>query len=407
MIRIIFLLLPWSLAYAQDAGPPNIRGGIGGKIIKVTNLNNSGPGSLLAAINLQGPRIVVFEVGGTIDYNSSTIEIKEPFLTIAGQTAPSPGITLINASIIVKSHDVIIEHIRIRTGSSKRVKGEPDALNTNAAYNLIINHCSISWGIDENCSVSGPRFAGNNVADWRKNTSHNIRITNNIISEGLRNSIHSKGEHSKGTLVHDNATDVLIARNLYASNMDRNALFKGGTTAVFLNNFIYNPGKKAIKYALVKEEWEGREYQPGKLTVIGNVLQNGPDTQKMCLMEVSRTGPCRIYMEDNSAYDLQGKPICLYHGDERMLVSKRPIWFQELTVIPSHQLEKHIVKSVGARPWDRDLVDKRIVNELQNRNGKIIDSEAEVGGYPKMKNTRFRFLEKEWDMKTMQKKSSQ
>lgn len=405
MTRLFILLFSWSFLFAPSDSVYHIKGGRSGRIIKVTNLNSSGPGSILEAINSSGPRLIVFEVGGSIDMKSSMIKIKEPFVTIAGQTAPSPGITLFNCSLEVTGHDIIIQHIRIRTGSSRRKKGEPDAVNTNAAYNVLIDHCSISWGIDENCSVSGPRFSGKDLNEWRKNTSHNIQITNNIISEGLRNSTHSKGEHSKGTLVHDNATNILIYRNLYASNMDRNALFKGGTTGVFLNNYIYNPGQKAVKYALVKQEWEGHEYQSGQLTVIGNILQYGPDTQKMCLIDVSKTAPCQIYMDDNAAYDLKGKSVCLYNGDTTMLVKQRPVWFPDLKVIPASGLKKKIIADVGARPWDRDLVDKRIIGEIQTLNGKIIDSELEVGGYPIMKRTHSKFIEKDWDIKNMQRKN--
>lgn len=91
-------------------------GGRGGRIIRVTTLAADGPGSLKAALEAKGPRIVVFEVGGVIDMARQTITIREPYLTIAGQTAPSPGITLIRSGIDIATHDVIMRHIRVRTG---------------------------------------------------------------------------------------------------------------------------------------------------------------------------------------------------------------------------------------------------------------------------------------------------
>ena len=96
-------------------------GGRGGRILRVTNLNASGPGSLREAIEAQGPRIVVFEVGGVIDFGRTVLDIREPYLTIAGQTAPSPGITIIRGGIDIRTHDVILRHLRIRTG----VDGQP------------------------------------------------------------------------------------------------------------------------------------------------------------------------------------------------------------------------------------------------------------------------------------------
>jgi hypothetical protein len=116
-------------------------GGRGGAVVRVTNLNPAGPGSLRAALERSGPRIVVFEVGGVIDLGLTTLTIDEPFLTIAGQTAPSPGITLIRGGIDIRAHDVIVRHIRIRPGVSgqgPRSGWEVDGLSTVGAWNVII-----------------------------------------------------------------------------------------------------------------------------------------------------------------------------------------------------------------------------------------------------------------------------
>ncbi len=105
----------------------------------------------------------MFEVGGVIDMQKHEIKIKEPFLTLAGQTAPSPGITVIRTGIDVLTHDVILQHIRVRTGTAgaePRKGRAPDAFSTIGAHNVIVDHCSMTWAVDENLSASGPRFTG-------------------------------------------------------------------------------------------------------------------------------------------------------------------------------------------------------------------------------------------------------
>lgn len=382
-------------------------GGIGGKIIRVTSLASKGPGSLREALETAGRRVIVFEVGGIIDLKGSVLRIREPFATIAGQTGPSPGITVIDGGIAVETHDVVIQHIRVRTGASRHKTGkwEPDAMVTVGAYNVLIDHCSITWGVDENCSASGPRFAGKRPTDWKKGTSHRVTISNNIIAEGLSNSTHSKGEHSKGTLVHDNATEIVISRNLYASNRDRNALFKGGTTALFLNNFIYNPGRAAVRYDLIDKEWQGYAHQKGNLAVIGNVLQLGPSSADVPLMQ-SGKGLCDIYLSDNIARNIDGSRATVFRGDRKRLNVSPPQWVRTFKVLSAEEVEKAIVNDVGARPWDRDMHDKRIISDVLTLRGKIIDSEDEVGGYPTFEPSYRKFQEGEWDMKLLIKKTS-
>ena len=259
LIRMLLLLgLTWAALPAQAetlAFPSAVGwaketvGGRGGQIIRVTSLAADGPGTLKAAIETKGPRIVVFEVGGVIDLKRTSLEIKEPFLTIAGQTAPSPGITIIKGGIDVRGHDVIIRHIRVKTGAdgqAKRSGWEADSLSTVAAHNVIIDHCTLSWGIDENMSASGPRFTGKTVEEWRNGTSRNITFSYNLAAEGLADTSHPKGEHSKGSLIHDNATGILFYRNIWAHNVERSPLIKGGAQAAMINNLIYDPGKRAI-----------------------------------------------------------------------------------------------------------------------------------------------------------------
>ncbi|CAG4999456.1 hypothetical protein DYBT9275_02232 [Dyadobacter sp. CECT 9275] len=391
---------PGAVGWAADTP-----GGRGGAIIRVTNLNADGPGSFQEAIKTAGKRIVVFEVGGVIDLKGKVLRVNEPFLTIAGQTAPSPGITFIDGGIGIRTHDVIVQHIRIRTGASRHKVGEwePDGMATISAYNVIIDHCSMTWAVDENCSPSGPRFNGKTPDEWRKGTSHRITLSNNIIAEGLSHSTHIKGEHSKGTLVHDNADEIMIYGNLYASNQDRNALFKGGARGVYANNYIHNPGKNAVRYGLVDQEWEGYPHETGKISIVGNMMQHGPSSSDMPLLYMGN-GPCEAYMEDNIAKKLDGTDARMFTGDSAKLVKTKPIWFNGLKLMKAGQLKEYVEKNAGARPWDRDLHDKRIVKEMLTLKGRIIDSEQEVGGYPEYKPTAQKFDSNAWNLNSMVRK---
>ena len=125
------------------------------------------PGSFAEAVNAKGPRIVVFEVGGVIDLGVTTLRISEPHLTIAGQTAPAPGITLIRGGIDIATHDVIVRHIRVRPGDAgqpRRSGVDFDAISTVRAHNVIVDHCSLTWGTDEGLSVRQPLHRGRHDA---------------------------------------------------------------------------------------------------------------------------------------------------------------------------------------------------------------------------------------------------
>src|SRR5690606_3990227 len=251
---VLACLLGLALPEAVLAAPPeplafpgaqgwaaHTSGGRDGQILRVTTLDATGPGSFRAAVEAKGPRIVVFEVGGVIDLDAQTLRITEPHLTIAGQTAPAPGITLIRGGIDIATVDVIVRHIRVRPGDA----GKPlrsgldfDAISTVGAENVIVDHCSLTWGTDEGLSASGTRFiaGGRTLEDFRNGTSRRITFSNTLIAEGLAYSSHGKGEHSKGTLVHDHVQDILITGNLYAHNYERNPLFKGGVSGQVINN---------------------------------------------------------------------------------------------------------------------------------------------------------------------------
>jgi len=389
-------------------------GGRGGRIIRVTNLDTDGPGSLKDAIEQKGPRIVVFEVGGVIDLHRSVLKVREPYLTIAGQTAPSPGITLIKGGMDVHGHDVIVRHIRIRAGADgqpKRSGWEPDSFGTVSAHHVIVDHCTFSWALDENMSASGPRFKGNNLEEWRANTSHDVTFQYNAAYEGLADSTHSKGEHSKGSLVHDNVMNILFYRNIWASNEERSPLFKGGVHGAVVNNFIFNPGKRAIHYNLMALEWGVRPYENGQLSAVGNVMRGGPSTTgKLPFLLLGGDGDLEYYQKDNIAVDMYGAPLPMFgrYGETKakLIEKSEPVsWPAGLAVMPAREVETHVLANAGARPWDRDYDDIRVLFFVAEGRGRIIDDEKDVSAYPVQKETHAPFVEADWDLATMEPKS--
>lgn len=402
-IAVVFLAL-LSASFAQ--GFTSTPGGRGGKIIRVTTLAAKGDGSLAAALGAKGPRIVVFEVGGVIDLAGKSLSVREPFITIAGQTAPAPGITLIKGGLNITTHDVIVQHLAIRPGEAGRAKKsgwEVDGIAANGASNVIVDHCSSTWATDENLTASGERFGGKTVEDWRAKTSHHVTFSNCIIAEALSNSTHGKGEHSKGSLLHDNTTFLTVVGNLYASNTERNPLAKGGVHAVIVNNWISNPGRRAIHHALSDSEWGRHPHVASRLAIVGNVLEYGANTPaKMPLFFNHGASPLELFMDDNVAFDRERSPAPLAGGTGLPEQQVKPPWPDALTPMPAAQVKEHVAKNAGARPWDRDPIDARIVKAALEGTGKIIDSEQEAGGYPQRTETSAPFKPEEWNLDTME-----
>ena len=385
-------------------------GGRGGQILKVTTLAADGPGSFAAALNAKGPRTIVFEVGGVIDLGMKELRITEPYLTIAGQTAPQPGITFIKGGLTIATHDVVIRHIRMRPGDGLRPKrsGDIDAITTiRGARDVIVDHCSLTWATDENLSASSTRFLGESEKEWMENASRRITYSNNIIAEGLAHSTHAKGEHSKGSLIHDHVNDVLIVGNLYAHNYERNPLFKGGARGQVLNNLIYNPGQRGMHYNLIAEEWQGHAYSRGQMVARGNVLRAGISTEPLALFMAGGSGDIDVYFEDNLALDRVGKPLPLQGSYtttpiEVKAMKRAPELPFGVKLLASAQVQDAVIANAGARPWDRDDIDRRIVADTIEGRGEIIDSQEGVGGYPQMKETRQPFVPADWDLDTME-----
>jgi hypothetical protein len=393
-------------------------GGAGGQIIKVTNLNSSGPGSFIEALKTRGPRIIVFEVGGVIDLGGQIHEIYNPYFTIAGQTAPSPGITLIRGGLYFQTHNFIIQHINLRMGWTEYEQNQGSwfkvALSLWGAHDVIIDHCSFTWDTYMGIAVTGYPFVGNNIEEWQSNMSRRITISNNIIAESLERD-NSMG--CMGSLVMDNATYISYIGNLFAHNYSRNPQFGGGNSVVIVNNYLYNRWDRFIEYNLHKSKWgdDPTRWILGKATIVGNYAQHGSNKAEHArnrgLVDIWSHGDLEIFEDDNIHLELDGNPAPILGRDatygypnpagDFIILDEKPIWHDNIKVIPAEEVPKFISINVGARPWDRDPIDQRIVNDALNGTGKIINSENEVGGYPNYAPTYRPFNPDEWDLEYM------
>lgn len=344
-------------------------GGGKGKVFKVTNLYDTGTGSLRAALADKSAKTIVFEVGGTITLSKDLL-IQYPNVTIAGETAPSPGITITNGALRVRTNDVIVRHLRFRVGDNPNgpspenrdgigISGSDDG--TYKSARVVIDHCSVAWAIDENIST------------WYKNVS-DITVRYSIVAEGLDHSLHPKGQHSTGLLIGDYTQKAAVIGNLFAHNRWRNPYMKGATSSMIVNNYIYDPGDDT---QLVNDAYNAG---PAYANTIGNVFKPGPSTNTATAFAhiTGVAAGTQLYYNDNVAEN--GKEFWIYGTSP--VVTQPLNMALNLTIRPSAEVPDFVLTNAGARPADRDAVDKRIVNEVTNGTGSIIDSPTQVGGLP-------------------------
>ena len=341
-------------------------------VLHVTNLNSDGPGSLRHAMEYSAPRTIVFKVGGVIDLEEKSIKVKQPYLRVMGETAPSPGITLIRGGIRLETHDIHLSHLMVRPGDAGKTREDdwkPDGITVYGAQarRIVIDHCSVTWAVDENIAVSGPDDKG------PSGTAGSVVIKNSIIAEALNNSTHPEGPHSKGILVHDNVRNVSLVDNLLAHNMRRNPYFKSNTTGIIKGNVIYNPGMRAIHFSSSSK----KRASPHN-TVVSNLLLYGKSTRDG-LDLISKHG--KIYSEDNHVLGGDGTTS---DGDAE-ITNTPPVINEGIDLEKSNILKQFCItiNNAGARPWDPSTIDVRIKKDVVNRTGRIIDSQNDVGGYPK------------------------
>ena len=337
-------------------------GGRGGKVLIVSNLNDSGAGSLRSACEAQGPRIVVFRVSGLIDLQSP-IRVTEPFITIAGQSAPGAGICLKRNGLSIDTHDVVVRHIRSRPGD---IAGkEVDGLAVGgSSKRVIIDHCSVSWSVDENLSPSG------NIAD--------VTVQWSIISEALNRSVHGKGAHGYGSLARA-AGGLSMHHNLWASNASRNP--RPGDnyarppfpTIDVRSNAIYNPGGGNVIGENVT------------INYAGNYVKPGPDTVLDALFNPTEKYAIRAFIEGNV---IEGRPSFNKWFSKPVEMAGRAAESPRITAADARSALLKVLDEAGATLPVRDTVDSRVVAGVRSGTGRIIDSQWEVGGWPEYRSTR-------------------
>lgn len=356
-------------------------------VYKVTNLNTSGPGSLQAALAASGPRVVVFEVAGNIDYTPfGNLSITTPYVTIAGQTAPSPGITLKGCQVMLGTHDVLMQHIRVRVGdlsrSDKIVKNkagwtefsERDCMKV-SGDRIVIDHCSFSWATDENVQSS----------------ANDITFRHNIISEGLHSAKHHKGGHSRGLLIlRPGSHRVAVVGNLFAHNMTRNPTVAAGE-AVVANNLI-DQVNVALKTNCVARPGEG----PVLYSATRNVIKRAnhafiarakhPDTRFFF-------APDNVFKDKpfESVAAIWEKHVSMPFEPgvaEQCRAGEPPITVPGLQIKPAAEVEAWVLANAGARPAERCPVDARVVDQVKSGTGGIIKSQEGVGGWPALAENR-------------------
>jgi hypothetical protein len=347
------------------------------QVVRVTSLENDGKGTLRAALRVKGPRIVVFDVGGVIDLGRKGIEIHESDALIAGQTAPAPGITLIRGGLSIEADRVVLQHLAVRpgdAGQAKRSGWEPDGITTSGGpVEVWVDQCSVTWSVDENLSASTYKSPTGRPAS-------RIHFRNCLVAEALHDATHKKGPHSKGTLVFGGTQEVAIVGCLYVSQVERNPVFQPGTSGVVVNCVVSNPGERAIHAHLPDAEENKAGFGKPRISVVGNVVFFGEKSKKSAraIFEGGADG----YFKDNEGYDWQAKPLELLRTPFPML-EKPPVWPAGLEPVSATAALWRVVRLVGARPAERDAIDRRIVTGAVTGTARIIDSQEEVGGYPR------------------------
>jgi pectate lyase len=362
-------------------------GGRHGRVLLVTTLEDYAPetespipGSLRKALETDGPRTVLFRVSGTIELKAPLV-IYKPWLTLAGQSAPGDGVCVKNYGMDIRTCELIVRYLRFRPGDEvgkrKARQGEPfatDALQIHAGEwvagrfkpgfirNVIVDHCSFSWGSDETVSVPGIGTATQITVQWC------------LISEALNNSTHYKGprDHGFGSII--NGQSVSFHHNLFAHLSER-APALGAEVGDFRNNVIY----------------DAKGFGSGNINYVGNYIRRGRKPFAFWW------GGQHPHLADNCVEGAEdGDPNTLFPGFRRLdrssgtqlpRVTPHAIanWAQVATQSPKEALAS-VLDTAGATLPKRDAVDCRLIQQVRSGTGKIIDSQDEVGGWPKLKS---------------------
>jgi pectate lyase len=362
-------------------------GGRGGDVYHVTNLNDSGDGSIREGIkSANGPRTIVFDISGTIRLKSALV-IDKPNITIAGQTAPGDGITLTDEQLDTKADNLIIRYIRSRLGDKSHKK--LDAIHVSSGSNIIFDHISASWSIDETFS-----FQGDDI--------DSLTLQWSMITESLRYSYHNKGSHGYGQII--GGLRQSVHHNLYAHHSSRSPKVSGRRHCQvdFRNNVIYNWGYNNC--------YDGTA---SYMNWANNYYKSGPGTAEKVKHRIFQLSDEDILKENKSWRDSQKYETSLYvegnyvegfpeitkdnwsggidltkGANEERNRAYIPFNFPPIKEQSPQEAYALVTKNAGAS-LARDVIDKRIVNEVLTGtvnygNKGIIDSQTDVGGLPQL-----------------------
>jgi hypothetical protein len=355
-------------------------GGRGGVLLEVTNLHDSGPGSLREAIADPRPRIVIFKVSGTIELQSM-LEITSPYLTLAGQTAPGDGICLKNFPLhIVGTHDIVVRFLRIRPGIASGLKGsELDGIEIREASHVIVDHCTVNWTNDEA------------VNNWHHSSFVTIQWC--IIAEPLHRSVHEKGAHGYGASIGGYKTS--FHHNLLASAVARNASIAGNNQHPTVLLDVRN---------CVIANWQHRscDGKPLSINLVNNYYKPGPATLPEVNHRIARidnaenmgfTGLWYIdgnYVEGHptiSANNWSGGVDFEPGTSEARNRRLTPFDFAPVTTQSAVEAYEAVLWNAGVTSPGRDAQEKRIVEQIRTNHFPfghhgIIDTTDQVGGWP-------------------------
>jgi pectate lyase len=368
-------------------------GGRGGRVIEVTNLNDSGPGSLREALGAEGPRIVVFRVAGTIQLTSGDLDVDNRDVTIAGQSAPGDGICIAGDTLNLNAENIICRHLRIRRGNPSGGQGD-DCIGGNPAGHLIVDHCSASWGKDENLSLY--RY----MVGSDKRPANNLTVQYCITSEALG------GGHAFGGTW--GGVDSTFHHNLFACNTGRNCSIGMSGEFDYRNNVVFN--------------WQHRTIDGGDETSMINVIncyyKAGPTTRDNMKSTIARmeqrnmfspgkiiatqgwyaqtpTRPGKWYVAGTYFHDQpevtadNWKGMVLDgSGSKDLARVNTPFEGWPVNQQPALDAYESVLASAGATLPKRDAVDARVIEMVRTgkttfRDGIISDPE-QVGGYPEL-----------------------
>ena len=379
-------------------------GGRGGKVFVVTNLDDGGPGSFREAVESAGPRIVVFNIAGII-HLKQPLHVLAPYITIDGHTAPGDGVCVAGFSTLVDTHDVVIRYMRFRRGATNLFDRD-DCLGGQPIGNIIVDHCSCSWGLDENLSMYRHVYRPKDSKEFLKYPTLNITLQWNISSEALNTYGHAFG----GTWGGNNTS---FHHNLFACNTGRNPSIGMSYDFNFVNNVVFNWRHRTL---------DGGD-QGSRVNCINNYYKPGPVTEnsvshRIGLPQSSTFKPdltvrygkwfaAGNIVEGNDAVTkdnwnggiqfkaggTQEDPEYEAGSATKILIAQvreaNPFPMAPVKMESAQDACNDVLANAGAALPRRDSVDERAIREA--KTGKmdfekgIITDIAQVGGYPDYK----------------------